>query len=59
MAIALGYGVLMATFITLFLVPSLYLIVEDANEMARALGRALGGEAESGGGTVTTQKRSL
>ena len=29
MAISLGYGVLMATFITLLLVPALYLIIED------------------------------
>jgi len=29
MAISLGFGILFATFITLFLVPSLYMIVED------------------------------
>ena len=29
MAISLGYGILFATFITLFLVPALYLITED------------------------------
>ena len=29
MALSLGFGVLFATFITLLLVPSLYLIVED------------------------------
>jgi multidrug efflux pump subunit AcrB len=29
MAISLGYGILFATLITLVLVPSLYLIVED------------------------------
>ena len=29
MAISLGYGILFATFITLLLVPSLFLIVED------------------------------
>ena len=30
MAISLGYGILFATLITLLLVPSLYLIIEDA-----------------------------
>jgi hypothetical protein len=29
MAISLGFGILFATFITLLLVPSLYLILED------------------------------
>lgn len=29
MAVALGYGILFATFLTLFLVPSIYLILED------------------------------
>jgi len=29
MAVSLGYGVLFATFITLLLIPSLYLILED------------------------------
>jgi hypothetical protein len=29
MAISLGYGILFATLITLLLVPSLYLIIED------------------------------
>jgi multidrug efflux pump subunit AcrB len=29
MAISLGFGILFATLITLFLVPSLYLLVED------------------------------
>ena len=33
MAIALGFGVLFATFITLLLVPSLYLIVEDFRKL--------------------------
>ncbi len=33
MAISLGFGVLFATIITLFLVPSLYLIVEDAKRI--------------------------
>jgi multidrug efflux pump subunit AcrB len=34
MAISLGFGVLFATFITLLLVPSLYLIVEDIRRFA-------------------------
>jgi multidrug efflux pump subunit AcrB len=34
MAISLGYGILFATLITLVLVPSLYLIVEDIKKMA-------------------------
>ncbi len=34
MAISLGYGVLMATSITLLLVPSLYLIIEDLRRLA-------------------------
>ena len=29
MAVSLGYGVLFATFITLLLIPSLYLILDD------------------------------
>ncbi|HEX9877211.1 MAG TPA: efflux RND transporter permease subunit [Gammaproteobacteria bacterium] len=33
MAISLGWGVLFATFITLFLVPSLYLITEDLGQL--------------------------
>jgi len=35
MGISLGYGVLMATFITLLLVPSLYLITEDLKRVVR------------------------
>ena len=34
MAIALGYGVLFATLITLVLIPALYLVVEDVKRMA-------------------------
>jgi multidrug efflux pump subunit AcrB len=33
MAIALGYGILFATVISLLLVPSLYLIVEDIRRL--------------------------
>jgi hypothetical protein len=35
MAISLGYGILFATLITLLLVPSLYLIVEDVRSRYR------------------------
>ena len=37
MAISLGFGVLFATVITLALVPSIYLIVEDLKQIARKL----------------------
>ncbi len=37
MAISLGFGIVFATVITLALVPSLYLIVEDAKEMMTRL----------------------
>jgi len=33
MAISLGYGILVATFIVLLIVPSLYLVLEDAREL--------------------------
>ena len=40
MAVSLGFGVLFATFITLMLVPVLYLILDDAtNRIERLLGR--------------------
>jgi len=35
MAISLGFGILFATVITLLLVPSLYLIVEDLHQLFR------------------------
>jgi len=35
MALSLGYGILFATMITLVLVPSLYLIVEDTRQLFR------------------------
>jgi multidrug efflux pump subunit AcrB len=42
MAISLGYGILFATLITLFLVPSLYLVLEDLCErVARGMQKAL------------------
>ena len=37
MAISLGFGVLFATVITLALVPSIYLIVEDLKQIVRKL----------------------
>ncbi len=36
MALALGFGVLFATFVTLLIVPTLYLVVEDLSEVIRA-----------------------
>jgi multidrug efflux pump subunit AcrB len=35
MALSLGFGILFATMITLVLVPSLYLIVEDIRQLIR------------------------
>jgi multidrug efflux pump subunit AcrB len=37
MGISLGYGVLMATFITLLLVPALYMIIEDVRGILKTL----------------------
>ena len=37
MAISLGYGILFATGITLLLIPSLYLIVDESTELSRRL----------------------
>ncbi len=40
MAVSLGYGILFATMITLVLVPSLYLLVEDGQSaVARVMSR--------------------
>jgi multidrug efflux pump subunit AcrB len=49
MALSLGFGVLFVTFIALFLVPSLYLIVEDMKDLlwARARPEASGSDASS------------
>jgi multidrug efflux pump subunit AcrB len=52
MAVSLGYGVLMATFITLLLVPSLYMIVDDVRRVARFL-RNLVTDREEGTRTPT------
>ncbi len=40
MAIALGYGVLFASAVTLFLVPSAYVILDDLTKLARRLNRS-------------------
>jgi hypothetical protein len=45
MAISLAFGVAFATLITLFLVPSLYMILEDAKALLRGEGGE-GGPAE-------------
>jgi multidrug efflux pump subunit AcrB len=42
MALSLGYGILFATFITLLVVPSLYLALEDARKALSAMARLLG-----------------
>jgi len=41
MALSLGYGILFATFITLVLVPSLYMAIEDAKALKRKVARGL------------------
>lgn len=43
MALSLGFGILFATFITLVLVPSLYVCVDDVARYARAARRVLAG----------------
>ncbi|MCF8079027.1 MAG: efflux RND transporter permease subunit [Desulfobacterales bacterium] len=49
MAVSLGFGVLFATVITLALVPSIYMIVEDFKRIAKKAegGRALGESADA------------
>ncbi len=42
MAISLGYGIVFATVIVLFLIPALYLVVEDLRVMVGRVGRLLG-----------------
>lgn len=39
MAVSLGYGIIFATFLTLFLIPSLYMILEDIKHMFSRIGR--------------------
>ncbi len=43
MAISLGFGILFATIITLVLVPSLYLILQDIHNIAPAEGKTING----------------
>jgi multidrug efflux pump subunit AcrB len=50
MALSLGYGILFATFITLLLVPSLYLILEDIKAAWSRFKGAMYIEETSGGG---------
>jgi multidrug efflux pump subunit AcrB len=50
MAVSLGYGILFATLITLFLVPSLYLILEDIQGGLQAAARKLMPARGTGGG---------
>ena len=37
MAVSLGFGILFATLITLFLVPSVYLMLEDGKRLVRRM----------------------
>ena len=53
MAVALAYGVLFATFITLILVPTEYLILDDVQ---RGLRRVLGRETTEGDDTPTDER---
>lgn len=55
MAISLGYGILFATAILLLLIPSLYMVVEDAR---RLLGQEEG-EAAGGEGNLATRGRPI
>ncbi len=48
MAISLGYGLLFATAITLVLVPSLYVIIEDAGKLLARAGHFLRGDSSAG-----------
>jgi len=50
MAVALGFGILFATVITLFLIPALYLILDDAQRYLRTVGIHLRRNAHNGSG---------
>ena len=53
MAVSLGFGVLFATFITLILVPTSYMILDDLGRTMRGVfGRRESAEAEVPGGAV-------
>ena len=43
MAVSLGFGILFATLITLFLVPGIYLILEDIQGLSKRFGKTSGG----------------
>jgi multidrug efflux pump subunit AcrB len=45
MAVSLGFGILFATFITLFLVPGVYLILEDIRRLPELIRRKRGDQA--------------
>jgi multidrug efflux pump subunit AcrB len=48
LAISLGFGVQFAAFLSMFLVPCVYLIVDDLYALRGRLGRALGGQTAAG-----------
>ena len=52
MAISLGYGILFATLITLFLVPAFYLIIEDIVKPFKKVSADAGGGSSPGDGQV-------
>ncbi len=60
MAVSLAFGVLFATFITLVIVPSIYVILEDVKGLgSRILGRGSAGASvpvSTGAGSVGGQK---
>ncbi|MEL6179112.1 MAG: hypothetical protein AAFS10_09165, partial [Myxococcota bacterium] len=63
MAISLGFGILLVTFIALILVPCLYLIIDDVERLLAWLGEAARGEyetlAESDAQAVASQSARL
>ena len=60
MALSLGFGILFATLITLVLVPSLYLTVEDAKQALAQIGGAVGrADAEGAPVEASTSEASL
>ena len=42
MAVSLGFGILFATFITLLLVPSVYMMLEDVKKLFKDKGKESG-----------------
>jgi len=53
MAISLGFGVLFATFVTLLLVPALYVIIEDSKNGISRFGGWLRGDDDAGATTAS------